>query len=60
MLPTKTQLTKGVTRLTNILPNWPLLVDIDILDTRYWDTCLLGQIFGHFDIGLEDELPGCG
>lgn len=51
-LPTKQQLTKGVTRLTNIIPQWHLLVDADLLDYRYWDTCLLGQIFGHFDIAL--------
>lgn len=52
MLPTSEQLTKGITRLTNILPNFHLLVDTDILDNRYWDTCILGQIFGHFDVGL--------
>lgn len=52
MLPTQQQLTKAVTRLTNIIPQWPLLVDTDLLDCRYWDTCILGQIFGHFDIGL--------
>ena len=52
MLPTQQQLTKAVIRLTNIIPQWPLLVDTDLLDCRYWDTCILGQIFGHFDIGL--------
>lgn len=52
MLPTSQQLTKGITRLTNVLPHFYLLVDPDTLDCRYWDTCLLGQIFGHFDIGL--------
>ena len=52
ILPTKQQLTKGTTRLSNILPNFHLLVDVDTLDCRWWDTCLLGQIFGHFDIAL--------
>lgn len=51
-LPTSQQLTKGVIRLTNIIPQWPLLVDVDTLDCRWWDTCILGQIFGHFDVGL--------
>lgn len=51
-LPSKEQLTKGITRLTNIIPQWPLLVDVDSLDCRWWDTCILGMIFGHFDIGL--------
>lgn len=52
MTPTKQQLNKGIVRLTNILPNFHLLVDTNSLDCRWWDTCLLGQIFGHFDIGL--------
>lgn len=52
-LPTPEQLTKGVTRLTNIIPQWTLLIDLDTLDTRYWDTCILGQVFGHFNIGIE-------
>lgn len=53
MLPTPSQLTKGITRLTNVLPHFYLLVDTDTLDCRYWDICLLGQVFGHFNIGVD-------
>lgn len=51
-LPTKQQLSKAITRLTNIIPHFHLLIDTDSLDCRWWDTCILGQIFGHFDVAL--------
>lgn len=44
----------GAAYLDAVKPDWQGKIDISLLNMRMPDSCILGQVFGNFDIGQEE------
>jgi hypothetical protein len=52
---------EGAVLLDWRMPGWRLLMDIDHLDISDQEWCVLGQLFGDYDTGVDAlELTGAG
>lgn len=43
----------GATLLDENCPNWWERIDLEFLDMVHYHTCILGQLFEHFDRGVK-------
>jgi len=48
----------GISLLDKDKPGWRKRVDIDKLDQRFLDTCILYQVYGSFDEGYKRLFGG--
>jgi hypothetical protein len=46
------QVAAGAALLDMKRPGWREEIDTDRLDVQFYDTCILGQLYGEFDEGL--------
>jgi hypothetical protein len=44
---------RGAALLDNLNPSWAKAMNLDILNMNKCDYCVLGQCFGHYDLGLK-------
>lgn len=58
---------RGAAFLDEKEPGWAALIDLTTLDLDYVDSCVLGQLYGHYDVGLivlglrvQSRLPDSG
>jgi len=49
---------RGVTLLDGEHPDWHLKINIDLLNVRHWQHCILGQLYGDYIFGLRSlDIP---
>jgi hypothetical protein len=53
-MPLTERVNAGVDLLDSYLPEWELSVDVDILDIDDMYSCILGQVFGNYEIGKNN------
>ncbi len=57
-LPTyPAEVAQGAALLDRELPDWPAKVDPCRLDQGFADACVLGQLYGDYDFGLDALRP---
>lgn len=50
---------RGAAWLDKVAPGWESKIDHQALDLTDNDACILGQVFGHFAIGIAAGAGGC-
>ena len=53
LTPLQKRVEAGVAYLNVVSPNWEKKIDLDKLDLRMKKTCIIGQLEGHYDVGIE-------